>query len=130
MSTPLGIKIRRARDAKGWSRRRLADETDIPYTTLQNIERPRSRKPERTSEENLQKLADALNCDLDELRILAGYRIKQSATVTEAKARVVAELSAHPRLDRPLTRILRRNNRDEIDRAADYLEWLDSRHTQ
>lgn len=130
MSTPLGIKIRRARDQRGWSRRKLATEADIPYTTLSNIEEPKRKKPVRTSEINLQKLATALELDLDELRILAGYLNNHSASLSEAKLRMAAEMTAHPQLEKALAKILRRNDKNDIDQAVEYLNYLDSRHTQ
>lgn len=130
MSTPLGIKVQRARDAKGWSRRRLAAETEIPYTTLSNIEVPKRRKNVRTSEANLHKLAAALELDFDELRILAGYLTNHSANMDEAREQLAIELSAHRDLEKAIRGILRRGDRQEIDQVTEYLRYLDSRHTR
>ncbi len=130
MSTPLGIKIRRARDQRGWSRRQLALEADIPYTTLSNIEEPKRKKPVRTGEINLKKLATTLELDVDELRILAGYLNNHSATLDEAREQLAIELSAHRNLEKPLKNILRRGDRQEIDQVAEFLRYIDSRHSR
>lgn len=130
MSTPLGIKIRRARDAKGWTRRELAIKADIVYTTLSNIEVPKRKKNVKTSEANLRKLADVLDLDFDELRILAGYLGTRSANMDDAREQLAIELSAHRELEKAIRTILRRGDRQEIDQATEYLRFLGSRHNQ
>lgn len=125
--SPLGQRIRTAREQRGWSRAELARSADIPYTTLRNIEmRPGGV---RTSEENLKKIADALELSFDQLRILAGYLLTPSLDDNDRERRMLVQIEANPRLHRALKSMLKRSDAREIDMAATYLEWIeDQRH--
>lgn len=118
--SPLAEYIKRGRDHKGWDRQKLSDATDIPYSTLRHIEL--APHTVRTSEENLRKIADALEVSFDELRVLAGYLVNSSTTDAAAAAQLTAQLAAYPQLKKAITTLLERGDRAEIDRAATVLE--------
>jgi transcriptional regulator with XRE-family HTH domain len=120
MTTTVGEMIKRARGRKGWNRMELSRATNIPHTTLRNIERAQSSV--KTSEENLEKIAQALELNYDELRILAGYLTVPSNGDEHRKARLNAQIAAHPRLETALKSILERGDPEEIDEAAAVLE--------
>lgn len=119
--SPLAIKIIRAREKLGMTRADLWRKSGVPYTTLRNIET--SDHTVKTDEENLQRIAEALEVPFDELRILAGYLLDASPTEEQRERRIAAQLATHPHLSRALDTLLRRNNPKEIDKAATYLEW-------
>lgn len=117
----------RAREARGWDRAELARVTNIPYTTLRNIEE--SQTDVRTTEENLQKIADAVGQDdterlhhFSEMRVLAGYLVVASRDVNERDRRLLANLNAYPNLRSSLEKLLSEGDQEEIDRANTALE--------
>lgn len=120
-AAPLGKRIRRARDVKGWSRSELSRRTNIPGTTLRHIEE--SKKSVKTSEENLRTLADALDLPYEELRILAGYQVVPSPNIEEANHRLMLQLEAYPQFKRAIRTLIERGDAQEIDAAAEYLEF-------
>lgn len=71
------MKLREIREAKGITLTQVAELTNIPYRTLQDIE---SGKIEKTKYENLYLVADALGCLVDELVALPEYRIELHIT--------------------------------------------------
>ena len=71
------MKLREIRTAKGMTLTQVAELTNIPYRTLQDIE---SGKIEKTKYENLYLVADALGCSVDELVELPEYRIESHIT--------------------------------------------------
>lgn len=71
------MKLREIRTAKGMTLTQVAELTNIPYRTLQDIE---SGKIEKTKYENLYLVADALDCSVDELVALPEYRIESHIT--------------------------------------------------
>lgn len=71
------MKLREIRTAKGMTLTQVAELTNIPYRTLQDIE---SGKIEKTKYENLYLVADALGCSVDELVALPEYRIESHIT--------------------------------------------------
>jgi hypothetical protein len=123
IASPLGLRIRRAYRELEWTRADLWRATDIPYTSLRNIDS--NKKTVKASEDYLLRIATALDIPFDELRILAGYKIKESPSLDVGKQRLMASLGGHPELERALTRILDRNDQKEIDRATAILEWND-----
>lgn len=120
-AAPLGKRIRRARDAKGWSRSELSRRTNIAGTTLRHIEE--SKKNVRTSEGNLRAIADALDLPYEELRILAGYQVAPSPNIAEANHRLMLQLEAYPQFKRAIRTLIERGDAQEIDAAAEYLEF-------
>lgn len=66
------MKLRELRQAKGISLKELADLTNIPYRTLQDIE---SGHIEKTKYENLYLVADALGCKVEDIVNLPTYTI-------------------------------------------------------
>lgn len=68
--TPLGNHIIRRRKIKGWNTADLARETGLSYSTVRNIEKGMSRKPD---ERILRALIKALDCDEGVVFAFAGY---------------------------------------------------------
>lgn len=68
--TPLGNHIIRRRTSRGWTTADLAREADLSYSTVRNIEKGASRKPE---EWILRALIRALDNDEGVMFGLAGY---------------------------------------------------------
>lgn len=66
----LGRFIRKARDAKGLSLRELAADSGFEHTTLQRMEKGMISSPDPR---RLQKLAAALEVDVEDLFELSGY---------------------------------------------------------
>ena len=58
----IGERLRRRREARGWSPRQLALESDVSHQTIRNIE---AGLDHRTS--SLAKLARALDCTVGDL---------------------------------------------------------------
>lgn len=76
-----GKKITRIRKEKGLSRAALARETGIPLRTLENWE---SGAAKATGTDRLNKLCDALDCDIAELysdEVLKGARRHEEAMI-------------------------------------------------
>ena len=112
--------IIRARKRKGWTRRRLADETNIPYTTLRNVET--AEQTVKMDELYLQAIAQAIDVPFDELRVLAGYLINDSETKEVQDRRIVVLLDAYPHLRKAITALLERGDTAEVDKAVTLLE--------
>lgn len=68
--TQLGNHIIRRRKIKGWSTADLARETELPYSTVRNVEKGFSRKPD---EGILRALIHALDCNEGVVFAYAGY---------------------------------------------------------
>ena len=68
--TTLGEFIKERREAKGWSKRRLATEADISHTEVHRIEIGERQNP---SAPVLSSLADALGVPQEEMLRIAGY---------------------------------------------------------
>ena len=119
--SPLGKRIRQALHARGWTRRELSRHTDIPYSTLANIDT--SEQTVRTSEANIKSIAAALNIPHEELRILAGYAVSSSTSLDEATQRLATQLHSFPGLQRAIDTLIGRGDKEEIDEATAYLDW-------
>lgn len=119
--TLLGGYVKRRREQKGWSRAELARQSNIPYSTLSNIERNENKvKPK---EETLRALAVALEEEDDsQLRTLAGYDIVVSNGVTERAKRIDALLTVAPRWEKVLKAIQEEYTSEEQDEALTNLE--------
>jgi len=63
-----GDEVKRLREEKGYSIKKLANTLDVNYTYLSKIENAKSTP----SEDFIDKLASALNCNAEELKIMAG----------------------------------------------------------
>jgi len=131
--SPLGRYIVRARERRGWDRSALWRESEIPYTTLRNIET--AENSVHTDEANLLAIAGALaeneqdQIDMfEQLRILAGYHIVASQDASERDLRLLANIDAYPQLRAALEELFSRGDTEEIDRANTALEF--ARHLQ
>ena len=67
----LGQQLRELRKARNLSQKQLADLVGINFTYLSKIENERLDFAQFPSEDLIQRLAKALNADVDELLILA-----------------------------------------------------------
>jgi transcriptional regulator with XRE-family HTH domain len=119
--TELGGYITRRRKQKGWSRRALSQKSGVPYSTLSNIERNENKvKPK---EETLHALAVALEEEDDsQIRVLAGYDIIGSGSVSERAKRIDALMTVAPRWGRILDAIQVEYTPEEQDEALTQLE--------
>jgi transcriptional regulator with XRE-family HTH domain len=68
--TPLGNFVKERREAKGWSKRRLATEANISHTEVHRIEIGERQSP---SVPVLNALAEALGVSKEEMLQVAGY---------------------------------------------------------
>ncbi len=70
LPTQLGNHIIRRRKLKGWSTADLARESELPYSTVRNVEKGYSRKPDEVI---LRALTKALDCNEGVVFAYAGY---------------------------------------------------------
>lgn len=68
--TQLGNHIIRRRTLKKWNTAELARQANLPYTTVRNIEKGMSKKPD---EQILRAIIKALGCDEGVVFAYAGY---------------------------------------------------------
>jgi transcriptional regulator with XRE-family HTH domain len=66
-----GERVRELRQAKGWRLRDLAERVGVGHTHLSRIENERLNYGEYPSDPLIHRLAEALETDEDELRLLA-----------------------------------------------------------
>ncbi len=66
-----GGRVRELRHAKDWSLRDLAERVCVGFTYLSRVENERLNFGDYPSDALIHRLADALNADEDELRLLA-----------------------------------------------------------
>jgi transcriptional regulator with XRE-family HTH domain len=66
--TPISLRLRELRTAKGWTQQELAERSGVPQYTISRLE---SGEPESVNLAHLEQLADALEVD-------AGYLILHS----------------------------------------------------
>lgn len=69
--TTIGQQIRDLRKSRNLTQRELAEQVGLNFTYLSRIENDRLDADQTPREETLQKIADALNADADELLLLA-----------------------------------------------------------
>lgn len=69
--TSVGQKIREIRKSHNLTQRELAELVGINFTYLSRIENDRLDDEQTPRQETLQKIADALDADVDELLLLA-----------------------------------------------------------
>lgn len=69
--TTVGKRIREIRKARNLTQRQLAERVGINFTYLSRVENDRLDDDQTPREETLQKIADALETDADELLLLA-----------------------------------------------------------
>ena len=67
--TPIQIRLRELREARGWTQIELADRSAIPQPTISNIE---AGKTSAISFDILEKLAKALECPASYLIVESG----------------------------------------------------------
>jgi transcriptional regulator with XRE-family HTH domain len=72
----IGEKIKQLREEKDWAQQELADKTGISRPTISQIENGMVHSP---SADNLIKIANALEVDVNELFVAAGYQVSASA---------------------------------------------------
>jgi transcriptional regulator with XRE-family HTH domain len=70
LPTQLGNHIIRRRKLKGWTTADLARESELSYSTVRNVEKGYSRKPDEVV---LRALIKALDCNEDVVFAYAGY---------------------------------------------------------
>jgi len=69
--TTVGKRIREIRKARNLTQRQLAEKVGINFTYLSRVENDRLDDDQTPREDTLQKIADALDTDADELLLLA-----------------------------------------------------------
>ncbi len=69
--TTIGQRIREIRKSRNLTQRQLADQVGLNFTYLSRIENDRLDADQTPREETLDKIAGALDTDLDELLLLA-----------------------------------------------------------
>lgn len=69
--TTVGKRIREIRKARNLTQRQLAEKVGINFTYLSRVENDRLDDDQTPREDTLQKIADALETDADELLLLA-----------------------------------------------------------
>ena len=69
--TTIGQRIREIRKSRNLTQRQLADQIGINFTYLSRIENDRLDADQTPREETLEKIADALESDPEELLLLA-----------------------------------------------------------
>lgn len=69
--TTIGQRIRDIRKSRNLTQRELADQVGLNFTYLSRIENDRLDADQTPREETLQKIAQALDADTDELLLLA-----------------------------------------------------------
>jgi transcriptional regulator with XRE-family HTH domain len=112
-SDEVGDAIQRAREAKGWTLRQLAEQTDIDFGYIGRLERGEIRRP---GAGQLQRLANALDVDIEDFYGLAGYLAPKGLPGLPAYLRAKYDIPADAaeRVERYLTRL-----KKELDREAD-----------
>jgi len=66
-----GQRVREFRHAKGWSLRDLAEKVDVGFTYLSRVENEHLNFGDYPSDALIHRLSDALECDEEELLMLA-----------------------------------------------------------
>lgn len=79
----VGAKIRELRNHKGWTQEQLAEQAGFYYTYIGSVE----RGEKNISLLNLQKIADALKVDMNEL-----FAYAKEITVPSTKENTINEL--------------------------------------
>jgi transcriptional regulator with XRE-family HTH domain len=115
----LGSYIVRRREQKGWTRAELARVSGVPYSTLSSIEL--NKKNTKPQEGTLRAIATALDEDVSQLRVLAGYDVVFSSGVSERAKRIDALLTVAPRWGAAML-TLREMDQREQDEALTVLE--------
>ena len=69
--TTIGQRIREIRKSRNLTQRELAEQVGLNFTYLSRIENDRLDADQTPRQETLQKIADALEADADELLLLA-----------------------------------------------------------
>lgn len=116
----LGNYIKQRRDRLGWTRADLARESNVPYTTIRNIENnKRDVKPE---EPTLEALAAAFSEDPVMLKILAGYTAQINGDVSTFAQRIDALRKSSPRWEKALNAIQNDMTLEEQGQALSALE--------
>ena len=112
-SDEVGDAIQRAREAKGWTLRQLAEQTDIDFGYIGRLERGEIRRP---GAGQLQRLANALDVDIEDFYGLAGYLAPKGLPGLPAYLRAKYDIPADAaeRVERYLTRL-----KKELDREAE-----------
>lgn len=94
MPTQLGNHIIRRRKIKGWSTAELAREAELSYSTVRNVEKGYSRKPDEVI---LRALSKALDCNEAVVFAYAGYGDIPKYTPEELTVRLDALGDEAPR---------------------------------
>jgi transcriptional regulator with XRE-family HTH domain len=110
-SDEVGHAIQRAREAKGWTLRQLAEEADIDFGYIGRLERGEIRRP---GAGRLQRLASALDVDIEDFYGLAGYLAPKGLPGLPAYLRAKYDIPAEAseRVERYLARLKKELERD------------------
>lgn len=108
----IGHRLKAAREAKGYSLRQLAESTGIDFGYIGRLERGHIAEP---GPGRLQRLAEALDIDLEDLYGLAGYITPSSLPNLPAYLRTKYDLpaAAAERVEKYLARLQREHEREE-----------------
>lgn len=118
--TKLGNYVKGRRDQLGWSRADLARESEVPHTTIRNIENnPHDVKPK---EETIEALAKAFKEDPVTMKILAGYSTVVNGDVSTFAQRIDALRKSSPRWEKALDAIQNDMTPEEQGQALTALE--------
>lgn len=110
-SDEVGQAIQRAREAKGLTLRQLADQTDMEFSYIAKVERGEISAP---GAGKLQRLATALDIDIEDLYGLAGYLSPKGVPDLPAYLRTKYDLpaTAAERVENYLARLKREYDRE------------------
>ena len=112
--TQLGNHIIRRRKLKGWSTADLARETELSYSTVRNVEKGYSRKPDEVI---LRALIKALDCNAGVVFTYAGYGAIPQYTPEELVVRLDALGDTAPRWREAIQAVLDYMTPDEQNQA-------------
>jgi transcriptional regulator with XRE-family HTH domain len=105
---------------RGWSQKRLADEADIPETTLSKWFKFPDRIPDL---EAIVKISDALGVAPRVLLEVLGVDIEPPSTLEDQQRRIAHLVAIDPRLEKAVNALLELSAEDQAVGLA-YLEGL------
>lgn len=108
-----GDRVRELRQKKDWTLRDLAQEVGVGFTYLSRVENERLNYGDYPSDALIHRLADALDCEEDELLVLAKKvpeRIRQRVLKRPDAFALIAQMSDDT-LDEIISQYRRKGNR-------------------
>lgn len=116
----LGSYIKRRREQLGWTRSDLARESNVPHTTIRNIEN--NKQNVKAKEDTIEALAAAFKEDPITMKILAGYKAQINGDVSTFAQRIDALRKSSPRWEKALNAIQDDMSLEEQGQALTALE--------